>query len=166
MKKILEAILGLICILAIFLAGAENPDGSCNIVWTLSCIAVAALCGWSWGKMNPKPVHVTDEAYIELQRQIQYEIDAMEDEPCKTIEIEAELPDDAAIYLTIEMTAKVTKSKFTDDAWGAPKIFTETNWECTCEITNIQVLDGNGKERESDFDESNLDLEFEVTDWK
>lgn len=166
MKKIFETILGFACLLAILLAVAENPDGSLNIAWSLSCIAIAAFCGWLWGKMNPGPIHITDEAYIELQRQIQYEIDAMEDEPCKTIEIEAELPDDAAIYLTIEMTANVTKSKFTDDAWGAPKIFTETNWECTCEITNIQVLDGNGKERESDFDESNLDLEFEVTDWE
>lgn len=97
-------------------------------------------------KKKPNLIHITSEAYEELQRQIQREIDAMEDESRKSIEIEADLPDYAAIYLTVEMYAKVTKSKFIDGARGALQLFTETNWECTCEITGIRVFDGNDKD--------------------
>ena len=45
MKKTIETILGLVCFLAVILAGAENPDGSCNFLWTLSCLAIAGLSG-------------------------------------------------------------------------------------------------------------------------
>ncbi len=165
MKKTFEIILGLIVLAAVFLAGAQNPDGSCNLAWTFSCLAVAVVSGALWWKLHPKPIHITDEAYIELQRQIQDAVDEMDNNEHRKIEIEAELPDDAAIYLTIEMSSHISKSKFVDDAWGADRIFTETNWECNCEITKIQVFDGNGKLRESDFDSSNLELEFDTTDW-
>ena len=164
MKKILGTFLGLITVAAIFLGCAENLDGSCNLLWTGICLAIAALCGWLWSRYFAL-VHITGEAYRELQRQIQNAVDRMEDE-YQTIEVEAELPDDAAIYLTIEMTSKSTQTRFRDDAWGAPKWFNETNWECNCEITKVEVLDSSGKVRESDFDESRLDLEFEVTDWQ
>lgn len=40
--------------MAIFLASAENPDGSCNLTWSLSCLAVAAASGWGWAKLNPE----------------------------------------------------------------------------------------------------------------
>lgn len=53
MKKIFSTILGLVAVMAIFLASAENPDGSCNLVWTLSCLAVVAASGWAWSKLNP-----------------------------------------------------------------------------------------------------------------
>lgn len=52
MKKILETILALICLVAVVLGGAENPDGSCNIIWTLSCLGIAALSGWAWNKLD------------------------------------------------------------------------------------------------------------------
>lgn len=45
MKRIAKTILGCACFAAIILAGAENPDGSCNLVWTLSFLAIALLCG-------------------------------------------------------------------------------------------------------------------------
>lgn len=167
MKKILGTLLGFITVAAIFLGCAENPDGSCNLLWTLSCLAVAVVCGWLWARFFGKePVHITEKAYQDLNKQIEYWATDMEEDGKREIEIEAELPDDAAIYLTIEMRAHETKTKFTDCAWGAVQIFTETNWECNCEVTKVQVLNGRGKEVESDFDESNLDLEFEVTDWR
>lgn len=53
MKKILSTILGLVCIFALFLGCAENPDGSVNLLWTLGCLAVAFLSGWALNKMLP-----------------------------------------------------------------------------------------------------------------
>lgn len=118
-------------------------------------------------RLFAKPVHITDEAYIELQKQIQDAVDGIGmDERRKTIEIEADLPDDAAIYLTIEMNASVSKVKFRDDAWGYDRTFTEERWTCSCEITKAIVLDGKGNKRKSDFDELNLELEFEDMAWK
>lgn len=52
MKKTIETILGLVCFLAVILAGAENPDGSCNFLWTLSCLAIAGLSGWAFSKVS------------------------------------------------------------------------------------------------------------------
>lgn len=54
MKKILETILGLVCVTALFLGCAENPDGSCNLLWTCSCLGVSAGSGWLMGKINPE----------------------------------------------------------------------------------------------------------------
>jgi hypothetical protein len=45
MKKILKSILAFVCLASVLLAGAENPDGSCNLGWTLSFLAIAVLCG-------------------------------------------------------------------------------------------------------------------------
>lgn len=52
MKRIAKIICGCACSSAIILAGAENPDGSCNIVWTLSFLAVAVLSGLGWKKLE------------------------------------------------------------------------------------------------------------------
>ena len=52
MKRIAKTILGCVCFAAIILAGAENPDGSCNILWTLSFLAVAVLSGLGWKKIE------------------------------------------------------------------------------------------------------------------
>lgn len=54
MKKILSNLLALVCIIAVVLGGAENLDGSCNFLWTISCLAVAAASGWAWSKLNPE----------------------------------------------------------------------------------------------------------------
>ncbi len=43
LKSILKVIAGLIVLLAFILTGAENPDGSLNLGWSLGCIAVAFL---------------------------------------------------------------------------------------------------------------------------
>ena len=166
MKKILETILGLACVFCIVLAGGEKPDGSCDAWWTISWLFLAGVLGIAWGRLfNTKPVRVTQEAYIELQRQIQDAVDGMEEE-CKTIVAEAELPNESTIYITVEMVSSVSNSKFTDDAWGATQTFTELCWRCECEITDVKVLDKRGKIVESDFDETELELEFESIDWK
>ena len=54
MKKTLSFILGVVAIVALILGSAENPDGSCNLAWTLSWLAVSAAAGWAWWKLNPK----------------------------------------------------------------------------------------------------------------
>lgn len=42
-KKPLQIPLAVLCFIAIIFAGAENIDGSCNVVWTLSWMAVAFI---------------------------------------------------------------------------------------------------------------------------
>ena len=46
MKKALEIILSVVCFASIILAGAENPDGSCNPKWTLGFLALAVASGY------------------------------------------------------------------------------------------------------------------------
>lgn len=165
-RKILETIFALACALSLVLAGGENPDGSCNLWWTFSWLSLAVVFGLIFGMLRKrKPVHVTDEAYIELQRQIQEAVDRMGDETRKTIEVDAGLPGDGAIYLTIVMLADTSRTKFTDGAWGASQTFTETKWTCACKIAYAYVFDGKGRERESDFDETQLELEYETCQW-
>ena len=50
--KTLKKFLGAIAVVAIILAGCENPDGSCNIVWTLGFMALAALAAYGLKKME------------------------------------------------------------------------------------------------------------------
>jgi len=45
MKKVIKSILAIACVAGIILAGCEEPDGSCNLIWTLSWIGVAVLSG-------------------------------------------------------------------------------------------------------------------------
>lgn len=52
MKKIVKTILAVACVTGIILAGCENPDGSCNIIWTLSWLAVAVASGMGLKKME------------------------------------------------------------------------------------------------------------------
>ena len=167
MKKILETILGLACVFCIVLAGGEKSDGSCDVWWTISWLFLAGVLGIAWGRLfNTKPVHVTTEAYEDLQAQIQIAAETMDEDEHKTVEIDAELPNDAAIYLTLEITTSSSRLKFTDDAWGATQTFTELCWRCECEITDVKVLDKRGKIVESDFDETELELEYETTEWR
>ena len=51
-KQITKAVLGIVCIVSIILAGAENPDGSCNLAWTLSFLGVALLSGVGLKRME------------------------------------------------------------------------------------------------------------------
>lgn len=52
MKKIAKTILAIVCLAGIILAGCEEPDGSCNLVWTLSWMGVALLSGLGLKKME------------------------------------------------------------------------------------------------------------------
>lgn len=45
MKKLARILAGAVCLAAIVLAGCENADGSCDLAWTLSWIAVAFATG-------------------------------------------------------------------------------------------------------------------------
>ena len=52
MKKALKTILAVACIAGIILAGCEEPDGSCNIIWTLSWLSVAVAAGLGLKRME------------------------------------------------------------------------------------------------------------------
>ena len=45
MKKIVKTILAVACFSGIILAGCENPDGSCNLLWSLTFIGIAGFSG-------------------------------------------------------------------------------------------------------------------------
>lgn len=51
-QKIFKAVLTAACFTGIILAGAENPDGSCNLLWTLGWMAVAVASGFGIKKME------------------------------------------------------------------------------------------------------------------
>ena len=52
MKKIFKTILGCLCVASVILAGAENPDGSCNVLWTIAWMASAVLSAFGFKKME------------------------------------------------------------------------------------------------------------------
>lgn len=54
MKKIFKTLLAVACVAGIILAGCEEPDGSCNVVWTLSWLAVATASGLGFKKMEDR----------------------------------------------------------------------------------------------------------------
>ena len=54
MKKILNTILAVACFAGIVLAGCENMDGSCDIVWTLGWMTEATITGLIYGHINRK----------------------------------------------------------------------------------------------------------------
>ena len=54
MKKLASTLCCLVILLALVLGGAENPDGSCNLLWTGSWLAVAGLAGYGLKKLEGK----------------------------------------------------------------------------------------------------------------
>ena len=52
MRTFLEIIICLVFFLAVILAGAETADGSCNFLWSLSCLAIAGLSAWAFNKVS------------------------------------------------------------------------------------------------------------------
>ena len=116
--------------------------------------------------MKRKPVHVPEEAYEELQRQIQAEVDNMGEKEHQNIEVGTLISKNVMICLLIRLNASSSEVKFADDAWGYTQSFTEINWKCTGEITRATAIKLNGKEVESDFDSSRLELAFGSTEWK
>ena len=51
-KNIIKAVLTAAVLIGIVLAGAENPDGSCNYAWTLGWMAVVAVAGFGLKRME------------------------------------------------------------------------------------------------------------------
>lgn len=51
-KNIIKAVLAAAVLIGIVLAGAENPDGSCNYAWTLGWMAVVAVAGFGLKRME------------------------------------------------------------------------------------------------------------------
>lgn len=145
-------ILAIAAVLGAFLKGAWHQ------------LFIAAIAVLMYFITRPK-VHISSETYLEIQAHIQNALNGMEDNH-RILAVNVDLPDEMVLDLKIDMQQNATETKFSDDAWGARKMFTETNWECVCEITEVHVLDKYGRELPSDFDEDRLDLEFEVTDWK
>ena len=43
--KTLKKFLGAIAVVAIILAGCENSDGSCNLLWSLTILGIAGFSG-------------------------------------------------------------------------------------------------------------------------
>ena len=127
-------------------------------------LSIAAIAVLMYFITKPK-VHIPTEIYMDIQEQIQNALNGMEDNH-RILVVNLDLADEMVLDLKIDMQQKETKTKFRDGAWGAMKMFTETNWECVCDITDVHVFDKYGHELPSDFDEDRLDLEFEVTDWK
>ena len=54
MRTFFKNLLGAVFFIALCLGCASNPDGSCNLKWTLSCLAISAICGYGWGKLDKK----------------------------------------------------------------------------------------------------------------
>ena len=52
MKKVAKTILAVACIAGIILAGCEEPDGSCNLIWTLGFLALVVASGFGLKKME------------------------------------------------------------------------------------------------------------------
>ena len=53
-KNILKIFLAVVCFTALILAGAENPDGSCNIPWTLCWLSVCFITARGLKKLGVK----------------------------------------------------------------------------------------------------------------
>lgn len=166
MKKIAESLLGLVALIAMMLGCAENADGSCNLPWTLSCFAVAAVCGRLWSKcFGGEPVHVTEQAYRDLNALILGHASGMGEDGSKEIWAEAELPEGRAVTLHARLHASSSESRFTDGAWGAVQTFTERNRTCRVEILGASVTGDDGEELESDFDGGRIETEYSGTEW-
>lgn len=54
MKKIVKTLFAVACFAGIILAGCEEPDGTCNLVWTLGWLAVAVAAGLGLKKMEDR----------------------------------------------------------------------------------------------------------------
>jgi hypothetical protein len=54
MKKILSTLCALGSLTSLILGASQNPDGSCNALWTLGCIALCVILGYIAVKLNPE----------------------------------------------------------------------------------------------------------------
>lgn len=58
MKKTLSHVCGLGAMVALVLAGAENPDGSCNVAWSLGFMALAGILAAAFSHLRKSAGHV------------------------------------------------------------------------------------------------------------
>lgn len=168
LKTILGYILGLITMMAIMFACAENEDGSCNLWWSLGCIAVAVVCGWLWNKYfneDAQVIHIPDEVYSALNRQIADEASELSG-GSKSIMVEEYFGRDYSILLKLDLCASSSRMKFTDDAWGYPRVCTEINWECSVEVVDVNIYNESGDHLASDFDENYIEKTYESSHWE
>lgn len=56
MKKVLRTLAGIACIVSIILAGCEESDGSCNVIWTLSWLGSAFATGFYLKRTDTKTI--------------------------------------------------------------------------------------------------------------
>jgi len=109
-------------------------------------------------------IHIPDEVYAGLNRQIEAIATEMED-GSKEVEV-AEEVGCYDINLKVKLYADTSRLRFTDYAWGYPKSFIEENWKCEVEIVKVEVTDQDGNAERSDFDEDYIEIQYESTAWK
>lgn len=54
MKKLIKSLLALGCLTSLILASAESEQFTTQILWSVSWIAAAGLCGVVYGKLFPE----------------------------------------------------------------------------------------------------------------
>lgn len=54
MRKFLRSLAGFACIASVILAGCEEPDGGCNLLWTLGWMALALVLAVVLDKTSTK----------------------------------------------------------------------------------------------------------------
>lgn len=156
-------------------------DRVLHYVWlALAVTAIIGAIGWgAWHQLftaalalimfvattPEKKVHVPDDTYTAINRQIEEAVSTLSDDVRKTITIEEEVADDTYITLVAQLDTTVSTTRFRDDAWGASQIFTETNVCCNVEVLSFDVCDSTGKRYQSDFDEEMIDNTYENTSW-
>lgn len=50
--KTLQKFLAAIAVVALILAGCENPDGSCNLLWSLTFLGIAGFSGLGYDALR------------------------------------------------------------------------------------------------------------------
>lgn len=162
MKKIIGAILAFVCVSAIFIGGAQKPNGGCDLSWTIPCIAIALIAGALWSRyFKVKVTHIEDDIYNDLNTQIKSFAESMK-VPHEITVFECD-----GVCIKVDISQKSSAIKFRDDAWGNVKTFTEKNWECSIKILDIKVYDFEGREvKVHDFDEAFIETEYESSSWE
>lgn len=54
MKEIMKMILGIICLMSLFLACAEAETFTAQLAWSLTMLAICAVSGWGMSKLMTK----------------------------------------------------------------------------------------------------------------
>lgn len=58
MKRIFASLCGLGSLISLVVAGSEDFDGSCSLLWTVSFLALSVLLGWAYVKLTKRSSHV------------------------------------------------------------------------------------------------------------